>query len=318
MGRGRREQRKREQARVKSGSPYRLVGASGQLVACYINEGWQEDGKASMYVLRRAPGGGHALGGYLVDLWCMGLKDAWGRLDIPYEEFRSRVLDSDSPVAMEPIDLATVQQLVAGGIRFARDNGFRLPPRYERWTALLGDIGNPDQADLSRFRLNGRLNYMGSHEDLKRRLIGCTVEEFLAREDVDHTIELDDDFTLLDDDAQTFEEGTAEAHRRMLDGARTWCFANGIAPHPRLPDAVDVIMESILQTPEIDPDGPPDEAAFAASDASLGRLLSFEQPDTEHELRTALEQLAKYMASFASPEDFAAALHLDESEDDEG
>ena len=315
-----REHKQRERARSQSGSPYRLIGAAGEVVACCVNKGWEEEGKASIYLLRRIPGGGHAMGAFLIDLWCMGLKDAWGRLDLTYEEFRASVLDRGEPeVSFEPIDIETARRLVAGGIRFAEQNGFRLPPRHERWTALLGEIGDPAKADLSDFGVDGKLRYEGSLEDLKRRLIGCRVEDFLKRKDVEYVIG-DDDFTLLNDTTVAVEEVAAMLRAKVVSGTRQWCFANGQVPHPRLGEAWDLVLEAIMLSEELSEEGEPDEAALDAVDNRAQSLLSLAGPEAGADLAEAMEQVRAYMGQFESAGAMMAALQIEdasESEEDE-
>ena len=47
------------------------------LVACLINEDWQEHKLASIYIIRKASSG-LVLSSFLVDIAGVGLKDAWG------------------------------------------------------------------------------------------------------------------------------------------------------------------------------------------------------------------------------------------------
>lgn len=318
---------KREQARARSGSQYRRIGTGGEVVACHITPTWKEDGIASMFVLLRAPGGGHALAAFLVDIWCMGIKDAWGRLDITPTEYSQNVIGMIPPeVGIGPTDIETIQRIVAGGIRFAQQNGFRLPPRYERWTAMLGDIGNTDEADLSDFGVeDGKLRYVGNLEDLSRRLVGCSVDEFLAREDIDFVINPDDDSTLLDDSAVAVEEVAEVIRRRGLSAIRQWCFANNIPPHAQLGDAWDVMVEAMMQVPaddELDDDGLFDESVPLGNDAHSGAvvdaaranvddLLALNDPATTPELQRAMAVVAQYMQQFDSPEELFDSLDLD-------
>ena len=83
------------------------------------------------------PGGGTALVGFLVDLWCAGLKDAWGDLHVTRADFEEHSERARARMGVElaELDTATARKLIAGGIRFARQNGFRLPAHYERWVA---------------------------------------------------------------------------------------------------------------------------------------------------------------------------------------
>ncbi|MCK4340356.1 MAG: hypothetical protein KAY37_01365 [Phycisphaerae bacterium] len=309
-----REQRKREHTRPRSGSPYRLIGSSGELVACYINKHWEESGQAAIYVLRRVPGGGHALASFLVDLWCVGLKDAWGRLDMSYQEF-NEFIQGPQPFDHEliKVDLETVARVVRGGIRFAEQNGFRLPPRCDRWVALLGESEPEAEVDLSDFGVDGHLRYMGTYEDLKQRLIGCRPEEFLARKDVEYVLG-DGDFTPLDDAEEVVEEVTERLRERGLGAVRQWCFANGIAPHPRLSEAWDVMIEAMMQV-EVSPEEDEFSDATVTPEAvqeNMAALISLGPAEIEDELLDALDQIQSFMEQFESADEMWASLGLDE------
>ncbi len=188
--------RKRQALRKASAvSPYKKA-AHGRQMAVWANADWRERGQASVFVLREKPGGGLAMAGFLVDLWCAGLKDAWGRLDVFREEFDEIVdrMGERMDDSMAEVPLAEAAGIVAGGIRFAVRNGFRLPAHYTRWTAFLGPL-DPDHADLAHFGVEGgtNLRWVAPLEDLRRRLIGSTVEEFLARKDVEFVLGVGDD-----------------------------------------------------------------------------------------------------------------------------
>ena len=147
---------------------------------CFVNADWREQGIASIVAFKDARGFGQVMGAFLVDLWCFGLKDAWGRTEVTGEEIDRTV---NGRMKLEPLDLAVAQRLVAGAIAFSRKNGFRLPVNYERWTAMLG-ITSETPIDLSEFGIDGGLRYVGEIEDLQSRLIYQSVDEFLHRPDV--------------------------------------------------------------------------------------------------------------------------------------
>jgi hypothetical protein len=90
-------------------------------------------------------------------------------------------------VRMPEVPLEEAAAIVAGGIRFAVQNGFRLPAHYQRWTTFLGGKLDWQHADLSAFGVEGgaKLRWVAPMEDLRARLIGSTVEQFLARPDVE-------------------------------------------------------------------------------------------------------------------------------------
>ncbi|MBN2560709.1 MAG: hypothetical protein JXQ75_07255 [Phycisphaerae bacterium] len=322
----RRQERQRNLTRAKSGSPYRKIGQSGELVACYVNDNWRSDGYAVFYVLRRAPRFGIVMGAFFVDLWCAGLKDAWGRLDMTMEEFNDRVLSG--PMA-DQVDLVRVnadvaRRIVAGGIRFAQQNGFRLPPRYQRWTALLGDAGDVESADLSDFGVDGKLRWVGPMTDLKARLVGCSVDEFLSREDVEYIVG-DEDFTMLDDSDVAVGDAADALRDRWLNAVRQWCFASGMQPHPALSEALDIVIESILHIPEgPETDDEPDDLDAELSEAdydvvtgNVDRFMDVLGSEKARELEGAFAQVISFNQQFRSSDELFAALAVDELGDEE-
>jgi len=315
--RQKRDRKRREAARSRSGSPYRLIGSQGEPMACYINRDWKDGGSATIFILRRAPRGGHAMAAYLVDLWCMGLKDAWGRLDISYTEFSEGIIQQTAPhIELVRVDLDTARRLVMGGIRFARQNGFRLPPRYQRWVALLGGgDSDSDEADLSDFGVDGKLCFVGNEEDLGRRLIEGTVEEFLARRDVEHIVG-DDDFTLMDDETLEIEAVFDKVYEQGLSAIRQWCFANGEAPHPRLAEAWEASLTTIIQADEAwREDEEPSEAELSKLRDEMDTLLTTD-PKAAPEIRAAQDQIGRYMQQFESSNDAFEAFGFSNDPDE--
>lgn len=337
----RREQKRREKKSVQpragqGSSPYRRIGAAGDVAVCYINRDWRQEGMIALHVLRPVPGGGHAAVSFLIDPWALGLKDAFGRLDVTREEFDELWIGGmERQTEMVPTDLATARRLVAGGIRWAHDHGFRLPPRYERWTALLGDIGDWHTADVRDFGVEGgKLRFVGDTEDLRRRLVGQTLEQFMARNDVEVVAMISEEMRgefdeseeedledmeeggLTDQEAIRMIEEVAETFQdRLLSAVRQWCFANGLVPHPRLAEAVQIVLTSLLEaTVALDEE---DDDPQASAELNVERMLSLETPESQAQLNEALAQVTGLMQSVGGPSGLAAALNIPWSADEE-
>ena len=219
-------QRKREQIRREhGGSPYARIARKGEIIECVMNGDWRERGQAVALLLLSVPGGGLALAYFLVDLWCCGLKDAWGNLDVAREQFEDSVDQyvqrHDMP--MEQVDVAELRQVIAGGLRFAVQNGFRLPPHYSRWTNFVGDLGDwQHHADLTYFGADGKpgkLRYVGPMWDLRNRLVSSTVEVFMARKDVEVIMDVEDGPSLFDAPYELVNDEAGEDDKDYADDA---------------------------------------------------------------------------------------------------
>lgn len=106
----------------------------------------------------------------------------------------------------------------------------------------------------------------------------------------------DDDWTLRDDSTLAVEEAADLMRERGLSAVRQFCFATGVAPHPRLADAWDVMIGAFFQTHELPVeeafDGEPlDDASVAGVHSKIDDLLSLEGPLAEPGLRAATDTL---------------------------
>jgi len=326
--------------RAEGSSPYSKLKHPGTIEACYINEGWDEIGMANIFALKRLPGGGMAMAVYLVDLLCTGLKDAWGRIDIGKDEFHEGLDRARGRTDFVRISPEAAWRLVSGAVRFARRNGFRLPPRYERWVSVLGDPSECASADTSDFGTeDSGLLYVGTMEDLRKRLIGCTPEQFLARDDVDFISPVgppfydeDDDWDEHDDDDDEAEDpGDAGepsdpvadldsiidlVRGNLLDAAKKWLFGRSIPPHPRLAEALDLTMESLVQAKGLDWESasPPTEDVMEEIETNVQDFLSLERGEIDQELVEAMVQICDFMSQFGTAEALAKAAGLEEPE----
>ena len=307
-----RRQRQRAIRRAAFSHEQRLKSDVHPIYACMVNEDWREDGKASIHLARRVAPGRVTVAAFLVDTWAMGLKDAFGRVDMACSEFDGQMADMDEQLEITRLDIGTARHLVYGGIDLARELGFRLPRRYERWTAILGPLPEGESPDMSLFRPGGRIRLMCSMRDLEARLIGSTPEEFLARDDVDPMLG-EDEFTLVDEDADEVDDMLSTLEDAMLDQVKAWCFAHGQTPHPLLREVVGASLQSTMESvpPDFDPDDdiqalPEDQQAEV--EARMMSFLSATVPDDPAGLEVALTQFAGFMQDTGSPEQFIEML----------
>lgn len=98
---------------------------------CLINPEWKEQGLAQILLSRRQPNGSFVLGVYLVDILCLGLKDAFCNANIPladYEMWTARIYRASRPLNC-PVPLA--HEIIYGAIEYASRLGFRPHSDFE-------------------------------------------------------------------------------------------------------------------------------------------------------------------------------------------
>ncbi len=110
-------------------SPLRYIrqARSYPIEGCWVQQGWDEGGLAVVVIARRQPNGNLVFGNYLVDYYCLGLKDTYFNADIPRGEFQNDALPTMYRAAGKPtkISLDLAHEIIYGGIEYAKQFGFR-------------------------------------------------------------------------------------------------------------------------------------------------------------------------------------------------
>jgi len=110
---------------------------------CWVQESWQKDGLAVVVVARRQPNGNIVFGNYLVDCYCLGLKNTFCNADIPYDQFHHDFLPEFFRAVGKPIRIspALAHEIIYGAIEYAAQFGFR-PQRDYRDSQYILDPPN--------------------------------------------------------------------------------------------------------------------------------------------------------------------------------
>jgi hypothetical protein len=166
--------------RQQSVSPVkRLAEAPGEL-ECWASENFEQMGQMQLYAWKRAAGlSGVAC--FLIDAASSALKDAWVSMGVDHAYFED-ILDraSDNGIRMRRITPDEARRWIAGGLRWAHDNGMRLPKDWQRPASLIGGVGDWHSADVSAFIKE----FAGHPEDLRQRLVSEPLETYIQRPDI--------------------------------------------------------------------------------------------------------------------------------------
>lgn len=93
---------------------------------CFINSDWQESGLAQILVIRNRPDGNYVFGVYLVDVFCLGLKDSFCNNDASSEKLQEVMLYTFGIRPREEISYNEAHNIIYGAIAFAEEAG--IPP----------------------------------------------------------------------------------------------------------------------------------------------------------------------------------------------
>ena len=93
---------------------------------CWISENWQEEGMCSIIVERQHSTGNITLGTYLIDLYCLGLKNtmaAFSKSAYEVQELKDNFEQAHG--GMIEIDYVLAHNIIYGAIAYAEDLGFK-------------------------------------------------------------------------------------------------------------------------------------------------------------------------------------------------
>lgn len=122
---------------------------------CYINEGWADSGFASIVVSRNHINGNFTFAVFLVDLYCLGVKDTFYDFNV-HAEFAELLDKFKAQQEMKEIDYALAHNIIYGAVEYAEDLGFKPDKDFEISQYLLEeDDDHVEFIDID-FGLNGK------------------------------------------------------------------------------------------------------------------------------------------------------------------
>jgi hypothetical protein len=128
-----------------------LLRAAGRwrLHECLLTKEWQEEGAITqILVARRSPTGEIAVGTFLVDLGCLGVKSAFAALLGSQREYERKLRSGMmARQAMVKADLNLVAKIVREAIAYAGELRFKPDPDYRDAMLVLGDA-DPEACDV--------------------------------------------------------------------------------------------------------------------------------------------------------------------------
>ena len=158
------------------------------VVGCWVSPGWREGleapadwpdtdvgdgighGIVSVLVARQHRRVKVSVTGYLVDVYCLGVKDVLGPKVMDDSDLRAYVrtyfLVYEAPALATPIEMA--RELVWGAVAYARDLGFEPHPDFER---VAGQLGAWEPTGMVRFGREGMPYFVQGVRDNAIRIL---------------------------------------------------------------------------------------------------------------------------------------------------
>ena len=161
--------RKKRQQAATARSPRRQVREARNypVVECLINPSWPETGLATILLSRQQSDGDIVFGVYLVDIFCLGLKNTLCNANyspLQYASARTEVFVEEPPTDCPP-DLA--HQVIYGAIDYAAQFGFRPQKDFSLSKYILEERGTLPERQPVEFGKDGKpLFVAGPHDNI--------------------------------------------------------------------------------------------------------------------------------------------------------
>jgi hypothetical protein len=139
---------------------------------CLINPNWQDDGLANILLSRKQPDNNIIFGCFLVDTFCLGLKDSFCNVGLSLSEY-----EDDLKISVfkegEPIDCSVtlIHQIIFGAIQYAANLGFKPNKNYSLSKFILEDESDYLELLTLEFGKDGKPFYIPDSYDPSNSII---------------------------------------------------------------------------------------------------------------------------------------------------
>jgi hypothetical protein len=138
--------------------------AASPIHECLMPAGLFDLGMGCVIISRKMPTGGIGFGVFLIDVFCLGVKDAFFSVR-PQGEYEYRIDKIREKEDLQPVDPAWAVKLIKNAEAYAGDLGFRPHRDYEFAQRILGDINPAACPQEFTFGKDGKPRYVaGPHE----------------------------------------------------------------------------------------------------------------------------------------------------------
>ncbi len=137
---------------------------------CWVAEQLFETGIGQVFMTRRLPSGDFFAGGFLLDAYCLGVKDAFP-IFLDERELQAMIdRANDSGNALREVTPAHVVKLVEGARAYAKDLGFAPHEDYHDAAVVFGDIDPAGCSEEFVFGRDGKPLFVAGPHDSPEKI----------------------------------------------------------------------------------------------------------------------------------------------------
>ncbi|MDX9931898.1 MAG: hypothetical protein RB294_04885 [Bacteroidales bacterium] len=184
---------------------------------CLVNDEWNQNQLATVFIVRKHVNGHFTIGNYLVDLKCLGVKDTFFWFNVSADDYEDLKDDLFSKQEMSVISYELAHNIVFAGENFATEIGLKSHPDFYKTTQFILEEDN-DNIELIDIEVgdNGVPVFVQGPYDTPDRVyeiletlnktVGNGNYHYVDVSELDSEIDSDDDDDNDNDDDNRFEK----------------------------------------------------------------------------------------------------------------
>lgn len=226
------KEKQRAISRIESSSKIIQMtkAASWPVIDSFMSGDLKGQGITSVFLARRGPHGQVAFAVFLVDAYCLGVKDAFGRFESEPSWKAFKEERREGMYGIESMSPEAARKLVEQAVQYARSVGIEPHRDYAGAAAIFGDIDAAKCSTEFTFGVDGKPRFVnGPHDTPERvkKILGILEDHVgQGKYDVvlmsgqsfgDNEFEMDDNDDEYDDDEFDDPTGVIEVDAKRLD-----------------------------------------------------------------------------------------------------
>ncbi len=164
-----RNQKKQALTRIKSMGLAERLGRfeSAPVLACLITTSIEDEGIGNLLISRRAASGEVAVASFLIDRYCLGVKDCFGEIPAPGEY--GELLENFRAQDVRSIDPASAKRLIEDVVAFASSFGISPHSDFRRAFPIFNGIDSAQAKETFEMGKDGKPFYIpGPYESFEK------------------------------------------------------------------------------------------------------------------------------------------------------
>ena len=155
-------------------SPVKYITTKAKILPfheCFISQDWNKRGMASILISKRMPSGNFIAALYLVDVFCLGLKNTLYRFNLSQLEYDELYDQFNQNEDFIPCKLEMAHNIIYGAIDYADELGFAPNSDFKVTEKLLDEDLITDDIDTIELGKDGKPFFIAGPDDNINRII---------------------------------------------------------------------------------------------------------------------------------------------------